>query len=221
MPSINMIAARRAEKHRLELKTRNLVYGILAEAGLFMVALSFMLVQLVTTQGQVGSLNDKIVKLKPQVKQIQSLQEQTATLQPKLSALGSARNSTLYLYTALQNITCSLSTSTWLANLTTSGDVSGGDATSKVSAPAADPTLSITGSSLNQSDVGLTMLRMNQYPQFEHVTLNLVQQTQTGASTAKAPPTSNVEFQIAIQLHSLAPPKSAAKTPGNNNVQKS
>jgi Tfp pilus assembly protein PilN len=175
-----------------------------------MVALSFMVVQVVTAQGRVGDLNDKIVKLKPEVKAIQVLQEQTAGLQPKLAMVGTTRDDTMYLYTAIENITKSLSSSSGLTNLTTSGDASDGQS-------ADGPTISITGTARSQSDVGMTMLRMNGYPQFEHVTLT---------SVTQAPPTSSqvspadAQFEITLQLRSLTPPKSA-KTAGGDNVQKS
>jgi Tfp pilus assembly protein PilN len=222
MPSINMIAARRTEKHRREQKTRNLIYGILAEAGLFMVALSFMVVQLVTTQGQGGSLNDKIAKLKPQVEQIQNLQEQTALLQPKLVALDAARDNTLYWYTAVQNLTASLSDTCWLVGLTTTGDpsvVTGAVALPGVSAVGA--TMTMTGESINQTDVGQMMLRMNQYPHFDHLTLSYVQQA-TGSSPTEGTGVNPVNFQLAVQLHSTAPPaKPDGKTLGNANAQRS
>jgi Tfp pilus assembly protein PilN len=220
MPSINMIAARRAEKRRMEQKTKGIIYCILAEGGLFLVALSFMVLQLITTQGQAGDLKYKIAKLKTQVDQIQALQQQTAELQPKLTALNSARDNTLYWYTALQNTTSSLSTTSWLSSISTSGDPSGalppGAPATAVAPPA---TLLIAGSSISQADVGLTMLRMNQFPQFDHVMLNFVQQQ----DALNAPKTgiNPVQFQMAIQLHPTAQPKAAAKTGNNDNVQKS
>jgi len=219
MPSINMIAARRAEKHRSEIRTKNIILGIVIEAGLFLVALSFMVVQLVTSQSQIGGLNDQINKLKPQVAQIQSLERETAGLQPKLIALTSARDNTLYWYTAIENVTNSLSSSTWLANLSTSGDPTGGSATASPTAVTPPAQMLIAGTSLNQADVGLTMLSLNQYPHFDHVTLNFVQQGQApGSKISTIVP---YQFQIALQMHSTAPPKDSSKTTGNDNVQKS
>jgi Tfp pilus assembly protein PilN len=223
MPSINMIAARRAEKSRLEQKTRNLVYGIAVEIGLFIVALSFMLVQVVTTQGQVGELNDKIVKLKPQVDKIQSLEQQTAHLQPKLTALNSARDNTLYWYTAIEDLTDSLSAATSLASLVSSG--SPDPAAAKAAAPtptaAAVPAqFVVSGVALSQTDVGQTMLHMNQYKQFDNVTLGFSQLSSVNAAASKGAQNA-VQFQMTIVLHPLAQPAAAKSLPGAINVQKS
>jgi Tfp pilus assembly protein PilN len=218
MPAINMIAAKREEKKRLEQRTRNLVYGIAVEAGLFLVALSYMVVQLVSTQDQVAGLNESIAKLKPQVAQIQGLQDQTALLEPKLTALNDARTNTLYWYTSIENLTDSLTDSSWLVSLQTSGDPS----VVNLDGPANNqgPQMQVQGVSLTQSEVGQTMLRMNEYPSFDHVNLTFVQQQQ-GGFTAMTNGVIPVEFEIAIELHSTTPPASADKTLGADNAAKS
>jgi Tfp pilus assembly protein PilN len=214
-----MIAARRAEKHRIEKRTRNLVYGILAEAGLFLVVISYMIVQLVATQGQAADLRDKISKLKPEVEAIQGLQKETAALQPKVTALDDARTNTLYWYTAIQNLTSSLSNSTYLSSIDTKGDPSGAASTG-VGSVATGATMSVAGTSLTASDVGMMMLRMNQYPQFDKVTLSEVdEQPQMGSASMNG--SQQVKFQIAIDLHPTAQPKDTSNGLGNGNVQKS
>jgi Tfp pilus assembly protein PilN len=227
MPSINMIATRRAEKHRFEQTTRNIAYTIAGEIGIFFVVASFMLVQMVQAQGQVSDLNEKIIKLKPQVDQIQSLEQQTAHLQPKLTVLNAARSSTLYWYSALQNLSESLSPSANLVSVVSSGNPAGpaaGAPPAPGTAPVVAAQLAVQGIALTQSDVGETMLRMNQYPQFDNVTLNFAQSS--GAVAGSKTSTGCEQFQMTIALHSTAPPApaktaSTTTTTGDTNAQKS
>lgn len=204
MPSINMIAARRAEKRRQERNTQKLIYGIVAELGVILLVTSFMVGRLVTTHNHVQDLNDQIKSLQTKVDEIQNLQSSTSALQPKVNALTQARTNTLYWYTAVQNVASSLPADTWLTSLGTNGTPTPGDGSG-----AAPASLNVQGMATTQFTVGETMLKMNTYPTIDQVLLNNVAQSSFGTS-----PT--VTFALIVQL------KPAATAPaGGTNVQKS
>ena len=220
MPSINLIAARRAEKHRLQQHIRKLIYALAAEAGVVLFIVSVLTLQLVNAQSHVGDLDTRIAKLKPQVDRIQQLEGETSQLQPKLTALNTARGTTLYWYTALQNVTSSLSTNAWLTELSTTGSPSaaaapkGPGAAPAVGAPIQAATINLNGVAVSQAEVGQTMLKMNQYPHFDQVQLNYATQALIG----KKP---TVNFQLTVLLHPTDDGAALGKGKGDGNVQKS
>ena len=209
MPSINMIAARRAEKRRQEQNTRKLVYGIAAEFGATAVIVSVMYARLLAVNGSVGDLNTEISKLQPTVNQIQLMQKETQDLQPKVATLDGAKADTLFWYNDLYAVTSCLPPKTWLTTLGTAGTSGDG---SPGTAGSGDPQLSLSGVALNQSTVGTAILQMNQSPRLDHVDLAMVTQGKTGLV-----PT--VTFQMTVHLKPEAAP--AAGTGGAGNVQKS
>lgn len=211
MPSINMIAARRADKRRLEQNRRKLFYVILGELGLMLIILSGMTVKLVATGLQSTELSAELDNLKGRVDQIQKLQDATATLQPKLTALDQATSNTLYWYTALQNVSQSLPQSAWLTQMATAGDAAvHQSAAAGQPAPGQLARVTFTGEAANQFDVGTAMLRLNLYPDIDNVKLHQITQD----STVK----NEVNFQLEVQLKPQAPLTGAL---GGQNVQKS
>ena len=201
MPSINMIASRRAEKRRVEANTQKLVYGILAEFGVFLILTSVMVGRLVTTHNHGADLDDRIKSLQAKVDEIKHLQDATSALAPKVQALDEAKSDTLYWYTSFQNVAAALPGETWLTNLTSSGTPDG------IGASAAK--VNIGGDAVNQFTVGEAMLRMNSYPNIKQVNLNVVQQAQYGSRPV-------VSFTMLVDLK-----PTASATGGSNNVQKS
>jgi len=188
MPSINMIANRRAEKKRQAMNVRKLVYGISAEIGCVLVATSVLYLHMVNVRGQVSDLSGQIQKLEPKVNAIDDLEKQTQLLTPKVTTLD----------------TGSLPEKAWLTSLAAAG--SGG---APGSASGADPTVQLSGQSLDQSQVGEAMLRMNQSPGLDHIDLAFVQQQKTGDQ-------STVAFQMTVHLK----PEPSAQT-GANDAKKS
>jgi Tfp pilus assembly protein PilN len=213
-----MIAARRAEKHRLEQNTRKLVYGVLAELGLILVAVSFMLAQLITTQTHIGVLEAQIKNLQPKVDDIKQLESSATALQPKVQVLDTARGDTMYWYSAFQSLAQSLPSKTWVTSVTTAGTPSGA-ATPGVPAAANSSgggTLTVAGVSSSQDEVGQAMLKINSFPNFDQAVLGSLQKSDIGKVSA-------VNFQMTIQLKPEVNNSSSqtASVPGGNNVQKS
>jgi len=209
MPSINMIAARRAEKRRQERNIRTLLYGILGETGLIAAAVCVLGARILVINGHVNDLSDQMHKLQPRVNEIQALQAQTTAMQPKVATLDGAKADTLFWYSSLGAVTDSLPAQTWLTSLGTST----APATAAPGAYAGtDPTLNISGMAMSQATVGETMLRMNSAPALDHVDLAFVTQQKIGNANA-------VSFQMTVHLK---PEAAAAVDPkGASDAQKS
>ena len=207
MPSINMIASRRAEKRRQEKNIRKLVYGISAEVGCVILVISGLTIHQLSLRGQVADLSAQIQNLQPKVNKIQTLQNEITALQPKVKTLDGAKADTLFWYSNLYAITNSLPEKTWLTAL----GVTGGTGGTPGSAAGADPTVSISGLTLNQTLVGEAMMRMNQSPGTDHVDLAFVQQQKTGG-------TETVSFQMTAHLK---PEPDATPKGGTSDVAKS
>jgi len=211
MPSINMIAVRRADKRRQEQNIRKLLYGILGETGLIAAAAVVIFTRILVTQSHVSDLSDQLHKLQPRVTEIQALQSQTAAMQPKVATLDGAKADTLFWYSSLGAVTNSLPPQTWLTSLGTS-------VASASAAPGAyagtDPTLNISGVAMSQAMVGETMLRMNTAPALDHVDLAFVTQQKIGLANA-------VSFQMMVHLNPEAAAAAPADPKGASHAQKS
>jgi Tfp pilus assembly protein PilN len=212
MPSINMIASRRAEKRRQEQNIRKLLYGVSIEIGCVILVLTGLSIHDFALRGKIVDLSAQIQTLQPKVNTIQTLQDQIAQMQPKVKTLDGAKADTLFWYSNLYEITNSLPDKTWLTALGVAG---GGGAPGSAAAPGsadgADPTISLAGLTVNQTLVGEAMLRMNQSPGTDHVDLAFVQQQKTGD-------TDTVSFQMTAHLK---PEPGAEPKGGASNDKKS
>jgi Tfp pilus assembly protein PilN len=215
MPSINLIASRRADRQKAEGATRTMIYFTATEIGVMLIILSCLCLRLVQTNQNVDQLNDRIEKLKPSVAAIQTLQDQTLAMQPKLDALNTARGNTLYWYSALQDLTASLPQGTWLTSVGTLGDPNNVASGATGQAATTTAALNVAGMAPTPDQVGQTMLQINQHPTLDSATLNFVQQ----AGDAAHP---QVTFQMVVQLKPKLAGSYADETGvGGTNVTKS
>ena len=213
MPSINMVALRRAEKRRQENNIRKVVYAILGEIGFFVLLLTFMSARLFSINGHIGDLDGKLQKLQSRVTQIQGLQQETSKLMPKVTTLASAKSDTLFWYDSIYSVTRSLPDRTWLTSLGTLGSTSSAAPAPGAAAVAgtdSDPSLTVAGVAMNQAAVGEAMLHMNGEPNLDHVDLAYVQSQKTGKMDT-------VGFQMTVHLKQ--PP--AAAGVGGTDAKKS
>lgn len=164
MPSINMIAPRRAEKRRLEQAMRRLVVVILAEL-VFAVALGgWVFMKTLTTRASIAELNAQLQTLEPSIKKVKDLDAKTAKLRPKVDLLNQAKSNTMRWYNTLDRLTQSIPSSTWLTRLSTSTDI-----TTKALV------LNLNGMTSEQARVGETMMRLQANPDFKSVDLHYTQ----------------------------------------------
>lgn len=182
MPSINMIAPRRAEKRRVEQSMRKLAVLILAEL-VFVVALGgWVFTKTLTTRASIAELNAQVQTLAPKIKKVKDLEAKTAELRPKVDLLNEAKDRTMRWYNTLDRLTQSVPSSTWLTRLATTTSVG-----------SKDLILNINGITCEQARVGETMMRLHSNPDFKSVDLHY---TQRGAQGA----TQGVEFEIGASM---------------------
>ena len=190
MPSINMIAVRRAEKLRMGKLTRILLLLIIGEVAIGLLLFSFMTARVYSANRTIGELDQKLKKVQPTVDKILYYENQIKSLTPRLDLLADSKEQTLFWYTILQNLSQSMPAQTWLGSLSTNQISTGSGKDVKVST-----TLNLRGTSISQRLVGETMLRLNQFPEFEKVDLNYTQ----GGAIEKS---NTVDFEMAIRLKS-------------------
>ncbi|MEN6372066.1 MAG: PilN domain-containing protein [Armatimonadota bacterium] len=197
MPSINMIAPRRAEKKRLESNVRKLLLVIVVEAAVVVSIFTLMATRVIGTQSSITNLDRQLTKLQPTVDKIEGYEKSTKELAPKLEILNQAKSDTLRWCRVLNALSVSLPDKTWLTRISTT-----------ITTDNSDITMSINGVSADQSLVGQTMLRLHDtVADFSSVDLHYTQQTLVG-------PTNAVEFEMAagIKLPKKADSKEAEKS---------
>ncbi|MCE5313631.1 MAG: PilN domain-containing protein [Armatimonadota bacterium] len=184
MPSINMIAPRRAEKQRLERDMRRLVLVIMAELILAVVLGGWVCTKAFNMRAEIRGLDEQIAKLQPVVKEIEQYESATTKLKPKLDLLGNAKDSTMRWYNSLDRLTQSLASSTYLTKISTSAAQDNKDESTVIN---------LSGVSSAQARVGETMLRLQTIPDFDKVDLHYTQKTSGKESTG-------IEFEIGAAM---------------------
>ncbi|MBI2841835.1 MAG: hypothetical protein HYX78_00385 [Armatimonadetes bacterium] len=180
MPSINMIAPRRAEKKRLESTVRKLVIVLLAEAVLITATAGLMVSRIYGTRSLIQDLDVQLTKLQPTVNTIEKYDKDTQALKPKLETLNEAKLTTLKWCRILDNLSASLPEKTWLTRV----------ATVPPQPLAAEMVVNLNGVSASQNLVGETMLRMHDtVVDFNRLDLHFTQKSLVGKTTA-------VEFEM-------------------------
>lgn len=196
MPSINMIAPRRAEKRRAERDMRRLAMVILAELVFAVCLGGYVCTKLWATRCQISDNQAQITKLQPQVREIERYESDTAQLTPKLGLLNQAKIRTMRWYNTLDKLTQSMPAQTYLTRLST-GKGSPTDTT---------VTVSLTGVSSAQANVGEAMIRLQSVPDLQSVELHYTQKACVNTSPA-------VEFEIGAGMK----PDKAKKEGGHAN----
>ncbi len=193
MPSVNMIAPRRAEKRRLERDMRRLVIVIAVEL-VFAVGLGgWVATKMFTTRSRIADLDVQIANFQPTVKQIEQYDSAAAKIAPKLQLLNQAKSGTMLWYNTLDRLTQSLPSATWLTRISTG--------------QAKDDTnlaLNLTGVSVSQAKVGETMMRLHTNEDFRGVDLHFTRETSVGDTPA-------FEFEIGANLLTAPAPKEVTK----------
>lgn len=198
MPSVNMIAPRRAEKMRLERDMRRLVLVILAEfvaaAGLG----GWVCTKLLTTSSRIADLDVQLASLQPIVRQIEGYESDTKKLRPKLELLNKAKDRTMTRYNVLDRLTQSFPQSTYLTRMSTRQAEKAG----------VDTVLTLSGVSVSQASIGETMMRLHDIPDFSRVDLHFSQRTTVDKASA-------LEFEIGAAMKSPVKPKGVKPNAGS------
>ncbi|HUV04569.1 MAG TPA: PilN domain-containing protein [Armatimonadota bacterium] len=202
MPSINMIAIRGAERKKLEKLICVTLLVIISELVVILFLLGFMTTRGFSAARQMESLDRKLVKIQPTVDKIRQCEGEIAKLQPRLILLADSREQTLVWYSVLQDLARSMPANTWLNSVTTTRAAVTGPGPSN-NQPAPPATVNVRGISTSQALIGETMLRLNQFPEFQRVDLSYTQNSEGRAVDC-------VEFQLAALMKSNEPEKGGA-----------
>lgn len=210
MPNVNLIAARRAEKKRLQNNTRRLFLGLAVEAVAVAALGTTLAIQQIEMAAALSSADARVARLQPALRQIEDIKAETAGLQPRIDTLRTARADTLRWRALLQIVSQSIPNDAWLSSITAAAPVVTGPADPNADPAAAAPpaVVTISGTAGSQSLVGETMSRLGAYPVFGQVDLRFTQldaPQQQGSVNAAAASSTRVKFEIGAQLKSSAP----------------
>jgi Tfp pilus assembly protein PilN len=199
MPNINLIAARREEKKRLERTTRQLFFGVAGSLGVLMTLSLYLGAQRLEANGNLHEIETRMAKLQPVLDEIARVKKDTDELTPKVATLRDAKAGTQKWRAVLQVVSGAVPRQTWLSGMSATGT---GD----------DTTINLTGVSGSQALVGETMTRLGAHPLFDKVELRYTQAMppQSGAHGASA---ENPRFTFEINAHLRGAPKPEVKDP--------
>jgi len=206
MPSVNMIAARRAEKKRLEKLIYMTLVVIVGELAIMLAVMGFMTARVHADNSRIHGLDRDMARIQPTVDKIRKYESQIKELSPRLDLLSSSRDQTMLWHSVLQDLGRCMPEKTWLTSVATS--VTSSSSSGGKSAPAT--TLNLGGSSVSQQLVGEAMLRLNQCPEFEKVDLTYTQDNpssvrSSGSSASGDDETvssETLQFQMSAKLKS-------------------
>lgn len=192
MPNINLIAARREEKKRLERITRQLFFGFAASVGVMFLLGTYLAACRLTTGADLADATAKMQKLQPTLDRIAEVEKQTNEMRPKVDTLQTAKMETLRWRSLFTVVSQSIPNSTWITSLSsTGGDVG---------------TITLNGTASSQTLVGDTMSRLGSHPVFDKIDLGFTQSNGNSSDMAQA-----VTFQINAHLRPTVEKKDDTK----------
>lgn len=163
---INLIAARRAERRKLEFMRGALVRSMFGIAALAVMGVVFMTYSIQTTRSRIRDLDAQTAMLQTTVSKVEQLQGNMAAIQPKVATLLSAQNATNRWRAVLQEVGSSLPAKAWI--------------TSFAAQPQPADSFVVTGQAASHQKVGETILRLNKEPYMKSVDLHYTQSTTQG-----------------------------------------
>jgi len=184
MGSINLIAARRAERLRLMQVTRALTFSCLGAAACLLAVFTINSARLITSSLEIGRVEVKLKELEPTLNRIREAQAERLALRPKLTTLTNAQGATERWYGVLDGLKRSIPPQAWLTSLVVEGAKEGEQA------------IRFNGVTINQQKVGETMLRLNQLNQYQDINLHFTQANKIGDRDT-------VQFEFAALLKPL------------------
>ncbi|MES2461951.1 MAG: PilN domain-containing protein [Armatimonadota bacterium] len=192
MPNINLIAARREEKKKLERVTRQLFFGFAASVGVTVLLGTYLTAARFSLNADLNDANAKMQKLQPTLDRIAEVEKQTNELKPKVETLQTAKLETLRWRSLFTVVSQSIPNSTWITSLSSTG----GDAGS----------ITLNGTASSQTLVGDTMSRLGSHPVFDKIDLGFTQSSGNPTDLVQS-----VTFQINAHLRPTVEKKDDTK----------
>lgn len=158
---INLIAARRAERRRLEL-IRAVLSRCMVGVGISTVfGAAMMTYSIQTTRNRILDMDEQMARLQDTVMRVERLQGDMRALQPQVATLLKAQNATNRWRAVLQEVGASLEYKTWITSFTSQETPSSG--------------FVLTGQAVSQDHVGKTMQRLGRQTYIKSVDLHYTQ----------------------------------------------
>lgn len=204
MPSVNMIAARRAEKKRLEKFIYVTLMVIVGELALALAVMGFMTARVHADNSRIRQLDRDMARIQPTVDKIRKYEAQIKELSPKLDLLSNSRSQTMLWYSILQDLSRCMPEKTWLTSMSTNVVNINSPASSTTKA-SPTTTINLGGASVSQQLVGETMLRLNQCPEFDKVDLTYTQDSPSSGSLSsdgETVKTNTLTFMMSAKIRS-------------------
>lgn len=162
---INLIAARRAERRKLEFIRGVLARCMFAVGALTAMGVVFMTFSIQTTRSRIRDLDAQTAMLQSTVAKVEQLQANMATVQPRVATLLGAQNATNRWRAVLQAVGASLPAKAWITSFATQ--------------PQPTDSFIVTGQTVSQKSVGVAMMQLNKKPYVRSVDLHYTQASTT------------------------------------------
>lgn len=162
---INLIAARRAERRKLEFIRGVLTRFMFTVGALTAIGVVFMTFSIQTTRGRIRDVDAQTAMLQTTVAKVEQLQGNMAAVQPRVATLLAAQNATNRWRAILQEVGASLPAKAWITSFATQAQP--GDS------------FIVTGQTISHKNVGDAMMQLNKKPYVKSVDLHYSQASPT------------------------------------------
>ncbi len=199
MPVINLIQEQRLALHRLEQRSRIAFLTLIGAAVTTALGYGILMFQGQALHAQIGRLDLELQKLSPIVAQIEENDKEQAVLKPRLQTLQQAQEQSDRWAHILQHLRTQTPADTWLTAM-------------QATALQQDKPTSIViqGVAQAQEPIGEFILRVENEPDLENVSLHFTQEKR-GPNGPKA-----IDFEMAADLAGSAEQKQAVKEEGKS-----
>ena len=199
MPNVNLIAARREEKKKLERVASQLFIGLGASVGCLLLLASFMGARHLAMNSELAGADQRMLKIQPTLDEIARIEKERNDLLPKVEQLEAAKAQTLRWQAVFLALSKATPANTWLSQVSsTEGD---------------SPTVTIQGQTDNEHLASAIVLALQHESVFQSVDLkgiNSVSVSQTDKS-GKSVQVSRTQFDILATVKPLKAPEPPVK----------
>ena len=199
MPNINLIAARREEKKKLERVASQLFIGLGASVGVLLLLASYMGARHLTMNSELAGADQRMQKIQPALDEIDRIEKERNALIPKLDQLEVAKTQTMRWQAVFLALSRATPANTWLSQLSsTEGD---------------SPTITIQGQTENSHQVADIVQALGREAVFQAAdikTTSGVNVTQNDAA-GKSVQVTRTQFVIDARLKPIKRPEAPVK----------
>jgi Tfp pilus assembly protein PilN len=180
---INLIAARRAERRKLELIRGGMLRGMVGVVATTGIVALLATLGMTRTTLRIRDVDAQTALLQDTVNKVETLQADIKNLEPRVNTLVRAQNSTDRWRGVMQAVSASLPDKTWVTSFQ-----------SKDAAKNSVEGFTVTGQTVTHDRIGRTMMKLNRSAFVKQLDLSYAAQRQEG---------SGVSFELGAELKPL------------------